>query len=83
LDIADLKERIRQTQRQDIITSYNYLKMASENHLRAFVRRLKMQGVNYEPVILNKNEFNKIIAAENIKGGKMEINMDLFIDQFR
>ena len=43
--------------------------MASENHLRAFVRRLKMQGINYEPVILNKNEFNKIIAAENNKGG--------------
>ena len=59
LDIADMEERIRQTQRQDIITSYNYLKMASENHLRAFVRRLKMQGINYEPVILNKNEFNK------------------------
>ena len=68
LDIADMEERIRQTQRQDIITSYNYLKMASENHLRAFVRRLKMQGVNYEPVILSKNEFNKIIASENNKG---------------
>ena len=68
LDIADLEERIKQTQKQVIITSYNYLKMASENHLRAFVRRLKMQGVNYEPVILSKNEFNKIIASENNKG---------------
>jgi hypothetical protein len=69
LDIADLEERIKQTKQPDIISTYNFLKMASENHLRAFVRRLKMQGVNYEPVILNKKEFNKIIAAENNKGG--------------
>ena len=64
-----METRINQTQNKDIVATYNYLKMASENHLRAFVRRLKMQGINYEPVILNKNEFNKIIAAENNKGG--------------
>jgi hypothetical protein len=69
LDIADLEKRIKQTKQPDIISTYNFLKMASENHLRAFVRRLKMQGVNYEPVILNRKEFNKIIAAENNKGG--------------
>ncbi|HET9431230.1 MAG TPA: DUF2202 domain-containing protein [Chitinophagaceae bacterium] len=69
LDIADLEERILQTQRQDIITVYNYLKMASENHLRAFVRRLKMQGMNYKPVILSRTAFDKIIVAENTKGG--------------
>lgn len=68
LDIADLEERIKQTQRQDIISSYNFLKMASENHLRAFVRRLKMQGVVYEPVILSKIEFEKIISSEGTPG---------------
>lgn len=69
LDIADLETRISQTQNKDIIATYNYLKMASENHLRAFVHNLKMQGINYQPVILKKNEFNKIIAAENNKRG--------------
>lgn len=68
LDIADLEERIKQTQRQDIISSYNFLKMASENHLRAFVRRLKMQGIIYEPVILSKTEFEKIIVSEEARG---------------
>ncbi len=68
LDIADLEERIKQTQRQDIISSYNFLKMASENHLRAFVRRLKMQGIIYEPVILSETEFEKIIASEEARG---------------
>lgn len=68
LDIADLEDRIKQTQRQDIISSYNFLKMASENHLRAFVRRLKMQGIIYEPVILSETEFEKIIASEEARG---------------
>jgi len=68
LDIADLEERIKQTGRQDIVSSYNFLKMASENHLRAFVRRLKMQGVVYESVILSKTEFEKIISSEGTPG---------------
>lgn len=72
LDIADLEERIKQTKQPDIISTYTFLKMASENHLRAFVRRLKMQGVNYEPVILNKIEFDKIMAAANYKRGNWE-----------
>lgn len=69
LDIADLQERIKQTQRPDILATYNYLTMASENHLRAFVRRLKMLGINYEPVILTKTAFAKIISARDTKGG--------------
>src|SRR5690606_4432942 len=65
LDIADLEERIKQTQKQDIISSYNFLKMASENHLRAFVRRLKMQGVVYEPVILSKRSEERRVGKES------------------
>jgi hypothetical protein len=68
LDIADLETRINQTQNKDIVATYNYLIMASENHLRAFVRRLKMQGIDYEPVILNKVQFDNIVALENTKG---------------
>lgn len=64
LNIADLEERIKQTNKPDIIETFNYLKMTSENHLRAFVHRTKMQGINYEPVILSKTEFDKIIAAK-------------------
>ena len=65
LDIADLETRINQTQNKDIVATYNYLKMASENHLRAFVRRLKMQGINYEPVILSKAAFETIITLKS------------------
>jgi hypothetical protein len=41
LDIADLEIRVSQTLNKDIVTTYNYLKMALENHLRAFVRHIK------------------------------------------
>lgn len=68
LDIVDLEERIKQTQNENVINSFEFLKRASHNHLRAFVRRLKMEGVNYEPVILNKVSFNIIIKAEKAKG---------------
>lgn len=69
MDITDLEKRTGQTKKQDIITTFNYLKQASENHLRAFVRRLKMQGVNYEPVILSETEFDKIIADKGSHKG--------------
>jgi len=41
----------------------------SENHLRAFVRTLKIRGVVYTPQILSSTDFNAIIAATNTKRG--------------
>ena len=70
LDIADLEERIKLTTQPDIISTYDYLKMASGNHLRAFVRRLKMQDVDYEPVILSKPSFDKIVEADTNHSGR-------------
>ncbi len=69
LDIADLDARIKQTKAKDALNTFKFLRMGSENHLRAFVRRLKMQDVIYEPVILSKKTFNLIIASENKRGG--------------
>lgn len=68
-DIADLQERIKETSQQDIIDVYTYLKMASENHLRAFYRLLNNRGIQYSPVVLRKDEFEKIIRSNN-RGGK-------------
>jgi hypothetical protein len=69
LDIADLDERIAQTKKEDILTAYKFLRMGSENHLRAFVRRLKSQGVDYQPVLLKKELFDAIISGENQEAG--------------
>ena len=69
LDIADLDERIAQTKKEDILTAYKFLRMGSENHLRAFVRRLKSQGVDYQPEFLKKDMFDAIISGENQDAG--------------
>ena len=68
LDIRDLEERMEQTDKQDIISTFTYLKRASENHLRAFARRLKRMGVDYEPLILGKDQYDKILATDNMRG---------------
>ena len=69
LDIADLDKRIAQTKKEDILAAYKYLRMGSENHLRAFVRRLKSQGVDYQPEFLTKGIFDAIISGENQQAG--------------
>lgn len=61
LDIADLDKRISETSNPEIISAYKFLRMGSEHHLQAFVRRLKAQGVEYKPEILDAAVFNAII----------------------
>ncbi len=62
IDIKDLEERIQQTTNTSIITTYQQLKAASGNHLRAFVRNLKMNDVTYKPTVLSKEQFEKIMS---------------------
>lgn len=69
LDVTDQEVRVEQTKKLDILRACSSLKMASEIHLGAFVRRFKMQGINYKPVMMNINEFKKIIVTEDNKGG--------------
>jgi len=63
LDIADLDKRMAGTQKEDILSAYQFLRMGSEHHLQAFVRRLRSQGVTYVPKHLSLEEFNKIINS--------------------
>ncbi len=70
LDIHDLKESMEHTKQPDILFTYRQLRMASENHLRAFVRRLKMAGVDYQPVILGKEAFETIVSTGNNGQGR-------------
>lgn len=64
-DINDLNKEINSTSNQTIKDSYTYLKHASENHLRAFVRNLKFNNIEYSPVVLSKDEYDKIISSDN------------------
>lgn len=68
-DIKDLREAIALTSNNDIKSTYEYLVQASENHLRAFVRNLNRVGIVYEPIVLSKDEYSKIINDKQGKKG--------------
>ena len=61
LDIIDLTTYISLTDKADIQQVYHNLLKGSENHLRAFVKALKNQGITYEPFYLSQQEFDDII----------------------
>ncbi len=62
VDIADLvKAMNEEVDNQDIKMVYNNLKLGSENHLRAFVKNLAANGINYVPQVLDIDTYNSII----------------------
>lgn len=62
VDIIDLQDELEKVAGHDEITRvYTNLCRASGNHLRAFVRVLKMNGVAYAPVELDQESFDEII----------------------
>ncbi|MBV6477661.1 MAG: hypothetical protein HGGPFJEG_00402 [Ignavibacteria bacterium] len=67
-DISDLKKFYSEAQNETIRALYECLESASHNHLRAFVRNLKREGINYSPRILSTEEFNLIIKSKNTPG---------------
>ena len=68
IDIIDLQNYIEQTDKTDLERVYSNLLKGSKNHLRAFVKELKKQGVTYEPFYLSQEEFDEIINDNNGNG---------------
>lgn len=69
LDIVDLQERLAQTENEYIVQVYGNLLAGSENHLRSFVSILERQtGTTYEPVYLDQNAYDAIIASSTERG---------------
>ena len=63
IDILDLKERMAQTDRKDILLVYDNLKRGSENHLRAFANNLQRQGYEYNPEYLSREEYDRVFSS--------------------
>jgi len=65
-DIADLQERLGQTDNTDIQLVYSNLLSGSYNHLRAFVSALENQkGEVYQPQLLSMEEYQTIRAGSS------------------
>jgi len=68
LDIKDLNESLSRTTHPDIASTYENLKMGSENHMRAFVSNLKAQGADYTPQFISMDEYLQILSGTTGQG---------------
>lgn len=67
-DISDLRNFSSKAENERIKSLYDCLDKASQNHLRAFVRNLKREGINYKPSILNADDYDLIISNKDQPG---------------
>jgi len=69
IDILDIqKELDEHVDNQDITFVYQNLLKGSRNHLRAFVRNLSSQGVEYAPQKLSEEQYMEIINSSHERG---------------
>jgi len=61
LDIRDLELLKKETSRADILAVYDNLQKGSRNHMRAFVKNIKMRGGLYVPQYISESEYSSII----------------------
>lgn len=67
-DIQDLKDRLVETDNEDIKMVYESLLRGSRNHLRAFANNLERRGIDYTPTILSQEEFDQIVGTQIERG---------------
>ncbi len=67
-DIADLDNAMTNATGEEL-NLYRRLRMSSENHLRAFVKNLNAQGVEYQPTVLAAADYDLIVSGDNQGGG--------------
>ncbi|WP_048149823.1 DUF2202 domain-containing protein [Palaeococcus ferrophilus] len=68
-DIKDLEDWIAKTDNEDIKAIYSNLMAGSENHLRAFVRNLEAEGVDYTAQVLPQEQVEEMLAGETGHSG--------------
>jgi hypothetical protein len=65
VDIIDLQNELEESARnEEVVRVFTNLCNASERHLKAFVRVLKLYDVEYTPVHLDQEVFDRIMAED-------------------
>ena len=67
-DIQDLKDRLVETDNEDVKMVYESLMRGSRNHLRAFVNNLDRRGIDYTPQVLGQEEYDQIVGTPIERG---------------
>ena len=71
IDILDIQHDLDENvDNEDVAFVYDNLLRGSRNHLRAFVRNLSRQGVEYAPLKLSEEQYLAIINSEWERGSK-------------
>jgi hypothetical protein len=70
MDIFDIKEMLKRTDKPDLKSVYENLMKGSRNHLRSFCGLLETMGVTYEAQFLSQKEVNDILASPKETGPK-------------
>jgi hypothetical protein len=71
IDILDIQHELDENvDNEDVTFVYNNLLRGSRNHLRAFVRNMSRQGVDYTPLKLSEEQYLTIINSEWERGRK-------------
>ncbi len=68
VDIEDLYDYLAEASKPDVTAVYERLLSGSENHLRAFVTQLNANGVDRDPVVLDSDTYESILAATPDRG---------------
>lgn len=68
LDIKDLEILKQETDKEDILITYNNLQKGSRNHLRAFVKNIYANNGFYTPQYISVDEYNSIINSPQERG---------------
>lgn len=62
VDIIDLRSELEENaENEEVVRVYSNLCRASENHLRAFVGVLRLYDIDYEPIMLEPEDFDLIL----------------------
>ncbi len=67
-DIYNLRERIKSQTDDRTVKIFSQMERASLNHLRAFVKSLKISGVDYQPAVLSQSDYDNIIINVKERG---------------
>lgn len=72
LDIADLMSLKQNTDKEDLLSAYDFLLCGSKNHMRGFMNQINSNGGTYEPQYISEEFFDEILQSRHENCGQYQ-----------
>jgi len=72
LDIADLLSLPANTDKEDLISAYEFLVCGSKNHMRGFMNQINSNDGSYTPQYIDEELFNEILQSGHESCGQYQ-----------